>query len=164
MCKPLTILIALMLVGYSYATVIPVEPRLNAAELFFPVGKAGKQISLLELSTISIKDFQALTGRKMNFIDRIGFKIAQKKVRNHINADGTINSKRVEKFLTKHDGASGFNLGGFALGFFLGLIGVLIAYLLEDDYKRNRVKWAWIGCGAALLLSLILVIVFLSTI
>ena len=43
------------------------------------------------------------------------------------------------------DLTSGFHLGGFALGFLIGPIGVLIAYLIDDDKKRNRVKWAWIG-------------------
>ena len=55
--------------------------------------------------------------------------------------------------------ASGtFNLGGFALGFLLGLIGVLIAYLINDDKKSDRVKWAWIGLAAWIV---ILILVFI---
>jgi len=33
------------------------------------------------------------------------------------------------------DGSLAFYIGGFALGFLLGLIGVLIAYLINDDKK-----------------------------
>jgi hypothetical protein len=88
---------------------------------------------------------QTLTERKMNFTERISFRIAQKKLRKNIAADGTIEKKKLEKFFLKRSGETGFHVGGFALGFFLGLIGVLIAYLINDDYKRNRVKWAWIG-------------------
>ena len=51
------------------------------------------------------------------------------------------------------DGRSGFNPGGFALGFFAGLIGVLIAYLIKDDHKKNRTKWAWLGLGIAVVLT-----------
>ena len=29
----------------------------------------------------------------------------------------------------------------------MGLIGVLIVYLINDDQERNRLKWAWIGFG-----------------
>lgn len=164
MRKVIILLLALIFVGNSYASVNIIEPKLNAAELFFPVGKTGKQISLLELSRISVKDFQALTGHKMNFFDRMGFKAAQKKVRNHINTDGTINSKKFEKFLKQRGGETGFHLGGFALGFFLGAIGVLIAYLLNDDYKKNRVKWAWIGFGIAVVINVILIIAVFNSV
>jgi hypothetical protein len=147
MRKIILFFIGLLLLAGSYASVNvikPKEPRLNATEIFFPVGNTGKQISLLELTQISVKDFEILTDKKMSFLDRIGFKKAQRSVRKHIEPDGTIQSKKFEKFL-KRGGETGFHLGGFALGFLLGLIGVLIAYLIKDDYKRNRVKWAWIG-------------------
>ena len=55
--------------------------------------------------------------------------------------------KRIEKYFNKAaEGGGGFHIGGFALGFLLGLIGVLIAYLINDDKKKERVKWSWIGC------------------
>ena len=155
MRKGIILLVALIIIGGSYASVNMIEPKLNAAELFFPVGKTGKQISLLELSRISVKDFQVLTGQKMNFFDRMGFKVAQKRVRNSINEDGTFNNKKLETFI-KRDGETGFHLGGFALGFLLSIFGVLIAYLINDDYKQNRVKWAWIGCSLILGIGLIL--------
>ena len=47
--------------------------------------------------------------------------------------------------MKKRGDGEGFQAGGFFLGFLLGLIGVLITYLINDDQKRNRVKWAWIG-------------------
>lgn len=49
--------------------------------------------------------------------------------------------------------SSGFNIGGFALGFFLGLIGVLIAYVFIKD--ANLIKWSWIGLGAVLVIILL---------
>ena len=46
-------------------------------------------------------------------------------------------------------GDSGFNGGWFVLGLLLGLIGVLLSYIIngDQDVKRNRQKWAWIGWG-----------------
>ena len=139
------LLMGLFILTSSFASVNVINPPLKASEIFFPVGKTGMKISLLELSQIKVKDLELLTGRKMDLIDRTSFKLAQKQVRKSINNDGTINSKKVEKYLQQRGGETGFHLGGFALGFLLGLIGVLIAYLIKDDKKRNRVKWAWIG-------------------
>jgi len=66
--------------------------------------------------------------------------MTQKQLRKTINRDGTFNQKKAEKFLSRYaDGSSGFHAGGFFLGFLLGLIGVLIAYLIKDDKKKNRV-------------------------
>jgi hypothetical protein len=132
----------------SFAASSIVEPpkkKLNAAEIFLPIGNTGKKISLLDFSNISKHDLELLTGRKMKFFETIAFKTGQKKLRNSINSDGTIEKRKIGKFFSKRAGETGFHTGGFVLGFLLGLIGILIAYLIKDDYKRNRVKWAWIG-------------------
>ena len=96
----------------------------------------------------------------MKLVDKVGFKIAQKQLRSSINPDGTINEKRLAKAASKKaiDG-SGFHLGGFALGFLLGIIGVLIAYLIKDELKATRVKWSWIGFALLLLILIIFAIV-----
>ncbi|MEQ1675294.1 MAG: hypothetical protein ABL876_01255 [Chitinophagaceae bacterium] len=141
------------------------DPILHADKMFFPVGKTGKTVSLLELSKISVKELQALTGQKMNFFDKAKFRIAQKKLRDNINSDGTISNKKIQKALTKQKGGeTGFHFGGFALGFFLGIIGVVIAYVINDDYKRNRVKWSWIGFGIALVLNIILIVAVFNSV
>ena len=135
----------------------PVEvPVLNANDVMLPVGNTGKKISLMELSRISVKDFEEMSGKKLNFLDKMGFKLGQKKLRNKLEDDGTIKSKTIKKYATKMaaDGETGFHIGGFALGFLLGLIGVLIAYLIKDDKKSNRVKWAWLGFASFLVIYL----------
>jgi hypothetical protein len=147
MRKIIVLVAGLLVLMSSFGSVKVIYPRLKASEMFFPVGNTGQKISLLELSHIKVKDLQLLTGHKMDIFDRLSFTMAQKKVRNMINRDGTISTKRIEKFTKSRGGETGFHIGGFALGFFLGVIGVLIAYLIRDDYKRNRVKWAWIGWG-----------------
>ena len=136
----------------------------KASDVYLPVGSTGQKISLLNLSTIDIKDFESLSGRHLSFLDRIGFKMSQRKLRNSIKADGTIDNKKLNKFLEQGDHSTGFHLGGFALGFFVGLIGVLIAYLINDDYKRNRVKWAWIGFGIFVVLYLALILALLNSV
>ena len=55
------------------------------------------------------------------------------------------------------DGTTGFHSGGFFLGLLVGLIGVIIAYIIKDEKKKNRVKWAWIGWGVWVVIALILI-------
>lgn len=158
MKKLLVFLIAIGIVTASFAsTIVTIEPKLRADKILIPVNKTGLKISLLDLSRIKIKDFETLRGQKMKFFDRLAFKAAQKKVRESIDNDGTINNKKLNKALTKKKGGeTGFHVGGFALGFLLGLIGVLIAYLIKDDYKQNRVKWAWLGFGVYVAILLVI--------
>ena len=131
-------------------------PPLKASEVYITAGKNGEKISLMDLSRMKVKDLQQLTGNKMKFFDKIGFKIAQKKLQESINNDGTFSQKKMQKYLKRAgDGTSGFHIGGFALGFLLGLIGVLIAYLINDDKKSNRTKWAWIGLGVVVVIFIL---------
>lgn len=134
--------------------------KIDANKVMVPVGKTGKKISLKELSTISRSDLETMTGKKMSFVERIAFKKAQKRLNKGIDSNGYVTDKKLNKvFLSKKSGESGFHLGGFALGFFLGLIGVLLAYVaFDDDYKQNRIKWSWIGCIAFVVLWVILVV------
>jgi len=131
---------------------------LKASEIFLPIGTSGQLISIQDLSTIKVKDFEKLTGKKMKLFDEIGFTITQKQLRKNINRDGTFNNKKIQKSFEKYvDGTTGFHAGGFLLGFLLGIIGVLIAFLIKDDKKKNRVKWACIGLAALVIIAIILV-------
>jgi hypothetical protein len=158
MKKILLLSTAICLAFSSFAISKPSKPvPIKAVEISFPIVKNGERISLLDLATIKVQDLENFTGKKMRFIDRIGFKLSQKKLRSSIRPDGTINNKRFNRAF-RRGGESGFHFGGFALGFFLGLIGLLIAYLIKDDYKANRVKWAWIGWGIWLVIWLAVVL------
>ena len=113
-------------------------------------------ISFEDLAYIKVADYEKITGKKLSFFQKLEFKLTQRKLRNSINDDGTFSNKRMEKmFKDDMSGASGFHLGGFALGLLLFLIGVLIAYLINDEKKKNRVKWAWIGAAVSLVIWLL---------
>jgi hypothetical protein len=127
--------------------------RLKADEVYLPVGKTGNLISLMDLSRISVKDFETLSGEKMKFFEKVQFKLSQRELKKSINEDGTFSRKSIEKYLTKPQPMGGggvFSLGGLLLGLFLSLIGVLIAYLLGSDNKA-RIRWAWIGAIISLI-------------
>ncbi|MEY2917183.1 MAG: hypothetical protein RIS73_897 [Bacteroidota bacterium] len=113
---------------------------------------------LKKISTMSVKEFEAFTGKHMNAVDRMLFKVEQRKLKNSFNEEGMVKNKKLDKYLKKSskNGGAGFHLGGFALGFLLGLIGVLIAYLaFKDDKKKDRVKWAWIGTAVVVAIALL---------
>ena len=135
---------------------ISINPAIPASELFVAVGKDANKISLLGLSKISVKEYQHLSGSKLNLFQRVSFKIAQKKLQHDINSDGTINTTTLKKYYSNEDHTTGFHFGGFALGFFLSLIGVGIAFFIGGDARRNRVNWALAGAAASLLIAAVL--------
>ena len=157
MRKIFTFFVAILILASSFAsTPMSVTPGvMYASQIMIPVGKDGKKISLLELSKISKDDLEKMTGRKMSGIQAMAFKGAQKKMNKGIDNNGVVTSKKMKKVFTSGD--TGFNVGGFALGFLLGLIGVLITYLINDDKKQNRRKWAWIGFGVFLVIYIIVI-------
>jgi hypothetical protein len=162
MKKMLAFVIACLLVIPSFASVVPPRPApLKASEVHIATA-SGKVVSLQELAHMKAGDFAKLSGRKMNSFHRLGFSLAQKKLRSNIHADGTINNKRMVKtFRRAADGPTGFHMGGFALGFFLGILGVVVAYVIKDEKNRNRVKWSWIGLVIRVVVSISLFLAFL---
>jgi len=160
MRKVCTLLVLCAFAIQSFAASI--APPRKASDVFLPIGTPGQQISLLELSRIDVKTFETRSARHLNVFDRMGFKMAQRHLRNSIKADGTVNSKKLERYMSSGDHSTGFHIGGFALGFFCGLIGVLIAYVINDDNKRNRVKWAWIGFASFMVIYIALLVIVLS--
>ncbi len=137
MKKILVVIAVLFSVNISFAAFTVSLP----AEKPVVETKAQKERAMMEMVTkMSVKDYEVLTGKKMNFVERLSFKITK---------------KRFEKKLAMAEGTSaGFNIGGFALGFLLSLLGVLIAYLVSKD--TNLRKWAWIGFGASIVLYILL--------
>ena len=101
-------LIALFSSAYSTTTLTPAtKVPLRADEIYLPVGATGHLISLMDLSQISIKDFETLSGKKMKFSDKLNFKLGQRELKKSINPDGTFNKKSIEKYLAKPAGPGG---------------------------------------------------------
>jgi len=131
------------------------DPPVNANDIFLTVGKKGEQISLVEFSRIKPTDFEFLTGRKMKFMERMSFKITQKKLRNAINEEGVIKDKGFSRLLKVDREEFNVALTGYAMGLLLNVFGVFFAYLFKDKYRKKRIKWAWIGLAALAVFVLI---------
>jgi hypothetical protein len=119
----------------------------------------GQTVALRELATMKAADLEKMTGKRMGWLGRLEFKLVQKKIRHSINADGTINNQTLAMLAGKTaSGETGFHAGGFFLGLLLPVIGVLVAYLINDEKKRNRVRWAWIGLAVWVVVVLAIVL------
>lgn len=97
---------------------------------------------------------QEMTGKKMTFKQKLGLKLAQRDVKKQLKQGKEVNMADMAK---RADG--GFNWGAGALGFFLGLIGVLIVYLAFKNDKATARKSAWIGLAIWVALSIVLFII-----
>lgn len=158
MKKMLSILIAVILF-YPSMAIVPnytLEKSLNANTIMIPIGKTGDKISLAAFSKLTPAAYEKLAHVKLGFFDRIAYKKAMRKLNKSIELDGTITNKKVALLVKPiDDPLNGFNLGGFALGLLIGLLGVLIAYLINDSNKSSRIKWAWIGFAVWIALILV---------
>ena len=145
------VLAVLCTTSYSFSKPTSVPEShfpINSREVYIPVGNTGQLISLMDLSQISVKDFGKLSGKKMKFADKVKFKVGQRELRKKINEDGTFNSKKFENYFEASQKGllTGISWAGLALGLFLNIIGVLIAYLITSkEGNRSMIKWAWIG-------------------
>jgi len=145
------VLAVLCTTSYSFSKPTSVPEShfpINSREVYIPVGNTGQLISLMDLSQISVKDFEKLSGKKMKFADKVKFKVGQRELRKKINEDGTFNSKKFENYFEASQKGllTGISWAGLALGLFLNIIGVLIAYLITSkEGNRSMIKWAWIG-------------------
>ncbi|MES2849193.1 MAG: hypothetical protein V4685_09060 [Bacteroidota bacterium] len=163
MKKLIAFVLAIAVLNVSIAVTPPTDggKSMNATEIMIPIGKTGQKISLMEFSKLKPAEYEKLANVKLRFFDRIAYKAALGKLKRSIAKDGTITNKKVAKmFAPTTVGDTGFHLGGFALGFLAGLLGVVIAYVaFDDDSKSNRVKWSWIGLAASVVLLIVLIAV-----
>jgi hypothetical protein len=100
---------------------------------------AQQRLAMEQFVKLTPKEYGVIRGKKLSFFDRIAFKATQRKVKKHLLGN-----------------SEGFNAGGFFLGFLLGLIGVLCAYIFSKD--RNFRKWAWYGWFGWLAILLIILL------
>ncbi len=96
---------------------------------------------------LSAREFGTLTNQNLGWKQKMVLKYTQHQVKKRLSKGESINS--VEEMF--YNNTSRFNLGGFLLGFFLGLVGVLIALL----FGRNAVRSALIGCLCLIIVGLI---------
>ncbi|MCO6498406.1 MAG: hypothetical protein J5I50_12180 [Chitinophagaceae bacterium] len=156
--KKISLILMVLLFGsFSFASMVtPVTTAPRASDIYLPLGN-NTQVSLKDFSVMTVKEYEEVTGKHLNLFKKIELKIIQKKIRKSIAKDGTFKNDKLLSAMSLDDPSQGFHLGGFALGFLIGPIGVLIAYLIGNNsaVDTNRRKWAWIGLAGAVVLWLL---------
>ena len=159
MKKLLLLLTAFCFFANSFASfeVKPVSKK--ASEIFIPVGNTGQKISLMDLSNISVKDFENISGKHLNFFDRLIFKASQKKLKHSFNHDGTLNNKRLMKYMTDDSEVTTLDkIGWLVKGLILGPLAVIFAYLLLKDDRRELIKWSWFGFIGFIIIGVLVIL------
>jgi hypothetical protein len=141
MKKIIILTAALFIVINSFAAFpIPVVAEQPPAE----VQVRPEKPSIQAIESMSAQEFEKLTGKKLNFIERFVFKIQKKRLIGKM--------KKAEP--------SSFNIGGFILGLLYGPFGLLAAYIFSKS--TNFRKSAYLGFKIWLLVVLVVAIVFLA--
>lgn len=109
------------------------------------VTQKSPSITIEDIKTLSAKEIEEKIGQKLNWKQKLAIKLTKNKLAKADKAE----DKPAEI-------SGGFGIG-LLLGFVLGLIGVLLAYLVFKD--KQTIKGSWIG-----VLGLIVLIILLTVI
>lgn len=130
MKKIVALVFASVIMVQSFAAVNVEFPARKASEVFFPVGNTGKVVSLLDLTTMSAKEFQSMTGQHLKFSERVAFKLSQKELKSTINTDGTVNAKKLQSLSQKMQKiGSGDNKKNLRLAIIFAIAAVILSIL-----------------------------------
>ncbi|MEO5782711.1 MAG: hypothetical protein ABIQ07_05535 [Ginsengibacter sp.] len=127
--------------AYCFSIIKPAEQP-SSLEAF-------KYLKASEFVKLSVQDFNNLTVKKLNFFQRMSFKITKMKMKHDLKKNPGL---KITDYVDG-DGTFKVDILWLILGVILGPIGVLIAYLTKQD--SYKITSAWIGFGVLVLLSLV---------
>lgn len=136
----LTLLLTSFFIHVAFAA--PSTATVSSADIF------DSTYSVDQVLTMNAKKYKALTGEKMKLKDRVALSM--------VKADVKIKMAKGDNLsqgIAMGQAMENFSIGGFLLGMFLGLLGVLISFFFKD--KRVR-RSAWKG----LLVWFLILVVF----
>jgi len=115
-------------------------------------------ITAKQFLALTPQNFQELTGKKMNLIQKLEFKMLQRKVRKMVKKGEVVTMADVQK---KFDDLNSMNVLGFLLGLILGPVGVIIALILKEtgDVGTDVVRWSLYGLLIWLAIVLVVVLI-----
>ncbi|WP_395804184.1 hypothetical protein [Daejeonella sp.] len=106
-------------------------------------------ITLREILKLSPKQYTEITGEKLSFKDKLAFSYMKKELSKNESLDL---DKKVDLKAAVSNGSGNFDLGGFIIGFLLGIIGVGLVYIFSTDSAMRSSSWKGFGAWIILLL------------
>ena len=104
-----------------------------------PLGDGTFMISINDYTTLSPKKYQEITGQKLTVKEKIKLKLTQSMLKKAVKRKDLSKKGLFDSW--------SWHWGGFALGFFLSILGVIIALFINDDYKTDRFRTALFTAG-----------------
>lgn len=150
--KKFTLLLLLLVFAYPAITNAAVHyptPTISDIQANSPEALIS-QMDAEAILALKPSDVQAQTGQKMKLADRVALRLTQHQVRRAMKKGESLDMGAYYE-----DARGNFSIGGFLLGFFFSLIGVLIAIL----FGGNAFRSALLGALCGLLVVLIAVLV-----
>jgi hypothetical protein len=136
----LTLCFGILVSSNSFAAVV--EPASSQEET---VTQKSPSITIEDIKTLSAKEIEEKIGQKLNWKQKLAIKLTKNKLAKADKAE----DKPAEI-------SGGFGIG-LLLGFVLGLIGVLLAYVVFKD--KQTIKGSWLGFAAVLVLIILLTVI-----
>jgi len=149
-------IIALLLFNTAHAFTSPVilKPAVDKIKDPNPLSL----ITAKQFLSLTPQKFQELTGKKMNLVQKVEFKMLQHKVKKMVKKGEVVTMADVQK---KYDDLNSMNVLGLLLGLVLGPVGVVIALILKEtgDVGPEVVRWSLYGL--LIWLAIVLIVILL---
>jgi hypothetical protein len=135
----IVIIVMLLSCAVHACVIIPKDQSSNALS---PLTDSAKMVQLSAFITMTPSDYKKMTGEKMSLKELIGFKLLQCRLKCLVRSGALPYPGRLED---DEKGDASQHIGWFALGFVFMPYGLIIALLLNDGKKSDRIKWIAIG-------------------
>jgi hypothetical protein len=122
--------------AYGFSVIHP------AANTDAPISlAASKYINVSEFVKLSAQEYSALTGKKLNFLQRLSFNLTKAKMKRDLKKNPNL---KITDYIDA-DGGTTFRLDALwlILGILIGPIGVLLAYVTKQE--KYKITSSWIG-------------------
>lgn len=131
--------------AYGFSVITPVTNPGAPVSL-----AASKYINAREFVKLSAKDYSALTGQKLNFLQRLSFNLTRAKMKRDLKKNPNL---KITDYINSDGDGTTFRLDALwlILGILIGPIGVLLAYLTKQE--RYKITSSWIGFAVWLILG-----------
>lgn len=98
-------------------------------------------------AAMTLNDYEKLKGKKLNFMERLTFKISQHRM------------KKMVRLYEYGEGPTTLQkIGALLKGLLSGPIAVILGYIFLKDDDRELIKWIWFGfAGFAIIIAIILI-------
>jgi len=113
-------------------------------------------ITVKEILHLNSKQIESISGENLNFKSKLVLRLLKKNIRADVKSGKLQLDTKVDFNNLFAEEIYEFNVGGFLLGFFLGLIGVGLAHIFSDDYSFRKSSWKGWGVSVIILLLIFL--------